>query len=110
MDKRSKSPLRLDARAQGTLRRFVADWIWPRWREIALAFAFTSCLAATTGGYPLRVSYVGGDGNDMTLTVVPEPLSIAYAAAAAQLGVRLLRRRRPSRNRRSTKHPTHHPI
>ena len=57
MDKRSKSPLRLDARAQGTLRRFVADWIWPRWREIALAFAFTSCLAATTGGYPLIIKH-----------------------------------------------------
>ena len=47
----------LDARAQGTLRRFVADWIWPRWREIALAFAFTSCLAATTGGYPLIIKH-----------------------------------------------------
>jgi subfamily B ATP-binding cassette protein MsbA len=60
---RSKSPrtslrsLRLDARAKGTLRRFVADWIWPRWREIALAFVFTGCLAATTGGYPLIIKH-----------------------------------------------------
>jgi ATP-binding cassette, subfamily B, bacterial MsbA len=60
---RSKTPrpslrsLRLDARVQGTLRRFVADWIWPRWREIALAFVFTSCLAATTGGYPLIIKH-----------------------------------------------------
>ena len=30
-------PLALDERARGTLRRFVADWIWPRWREIAVA-------------------------------------------------------------------------
>jgi subfamily B ATP-binding cassette protein MsbA len=60
---RSKRPraslrsLRLDARAKGTLRRFVADWIWPRWREIALAFVFTGCLAATTGGYPLIIKH-----------------------------------------------------
>jgi ATP-binding cassette, subfamily B, bacterial MsbA len=60
---RSKSPrpslrsLKLDARVQGTLRRFVADWIWPRWREIALALVFTSCLAATTGGYPLIIKH-----------------------------------------------------
>ena len=61
LSKRSKPPrktrLALDARAKGTLRRFVADWIWPRWREIALAFAFTSCLAATTGGYPLIIKH-----------------------------------------------------
>src|SRR5262249_57988599 len=45
----------LDERAKGTLRRFVADWVAPRWREIAVAFVFTAGLAATTGGYPLII-------------------------------------------------------
>ncbi len=63
MAKRSKSPragfrtLILDERAKATLRRFVADWVTPRWREIAWAFAFTAGLAATTGGYPLIIKH-----------------------------------------------------
>jgi ATP-binding cassette, subfamily B, bacterial MsbA len=63
LGKRSKKPrigirtLVLDERAKGTLRRFVADWVAPRWREIAVAFAFTAGLAATTGGYPLIIKH-----------------------------------------------------
>ena len=63
MSKRSKSSrpgfrtLVLDEQAKGTLRRFVADWVVPRWREIAVAFAFTAGLAATTGGYPLIIKH-----------------------------------------------------
>ena len=79
--KRRKSPrkklgaLALDERARGMLRRFVADWIWPRWREIALALAFTSCLAATTGGYPLIIkhsfdSLMHGDGRALPWVLV----------------------------------------
>jgi subfamily B ATP-binding cassette protein MsbA len=49
--------LALDQRVQGTLRRFVADWIWPRWRQVALALVFTAGLAATTGGYPLIIKH-----------------------------------------------------
>ena len=49
--------LLLDEQARGTLRRFVADWVAPRWRQIALAFVFTSGLAATTGGYPLIIKH-----------------------------------------------------
>jgi ATP-binding cassette, subfamily B, bacterial MsbA len=61
--KRSKSPragfrtLFLDQRAKSTLRRFVADWVAPRWRQIAWAFLFTAGLAATTGGYPLIIKH-----------------------------------------------------
>jgi len=63
LSKHSKLPrkrlraLVLDAWAQGTLRRFVADWVAPRWRAIALAFVFTTGLAATTGGYPLIIKH-----------------------------------------------------
>jgi len=46
-----------DAQAQGTLRRFVADWVWLRWRQIALALIFTAGVAATTGGYPLVIKH-----------------------------------------------------
>jgi len=55
--KKKLGPFKLDERASGTLRRFVADWIWPRWREIAWALTFTACLAATTGGYPLIIKH-----------------------------------------------------
>jgi subfamily B ATP-binding cassette protein MsbA len=63
LGKRTNSPrilirsLGVDKRAQGTLRRFVADWVLPRWREIAWAIAFTAGLAATTGGYPLIIKH-----------------------------------------------------
>ena len=44
-----------DPRRQGTLRRFVTDWLLPRWREIAVALLFTSGLAAATAGYPIII-------------------------------------------------------
>jgi hypothetical protein len=42
-------------------------------------------------GYQFRVSYVGGDGNDLTLTIVPEPTSIMPLVAG--IGAMLRRRR-----------------
>lgn len=50
--KRARSRLRLDADAKILLRRFMADWVWPRWRELAVTFVLTAFLAAATGGYP----------------------------------------------------------
>ncbi|HEU0059962.1 MAG TPA: ABC transporter ATP-binding protein [Hyphomicrobiaceae bacterium] len=47
--------LALNARERGLLRRFLADWIWPRWRQIVLALLFTAGLAAATAGYPLII-------------------------------------------------------
>jgi ATP-binding cassette, subfamily B, bacterial MsbA len=61
--KRSKSPrlgirtLARNQQARTVLRRFIADWVMPRWREIALSFVFTAGLAATTGGYPLIIKH-----------------------------------------------------
>ncbi len=45
----------LSPQARSTLRRFLADWIFPRWKEVAVALAFTSGLAASTGAYPLII-------------------------------------------------------
>jgi ATP-binding cassette, subfamily B, bacterial MsbA len=58
--KRSRKVARvlvLDQRARGILQRFLADWVWPRWRQIAMALVFTAGLAATTGGYPLIIKH-----------------------------------------------------
>lgn len=43
------------------------------------------------GGYELMIDYLGGDGNDIVLTVVPEP-SLLLAAALASLILRRGRR------------------
>jgi ATP-binding cassette, subfamily B, bacterial MsbA len=57
----AKSPARLvqghglNARARGTLLRFVHDWILPRWHQVALTLLFTGGLAAATAGYPLTI-------------------------------------------------------
>ena len=50
-------PVAFDARARSTLRRFIDDWIAPRWREIGVALVCTACLAATTGAYPLIIKH-----------------------------------------------------
>jgi ATP-binding cassette, subfamily B, bacterial MsbA len=47
----------LDERARGILRRFIDDWIAPRWRQIGFALLITAGVAATTGGYPLIIKH-----------------------------------------------------
>jgi hypothetical protein len=42
----------------------------------------------SAGGYDFRVSYVGGDGNDVTLTVLPEPGSLLALALMSVLPMR----------------------
>ncbi len=53
----SNPPRTPNTRAKGTLRRFLADWVVPRWRQIAVALVFTAGVAATTGGYPLIIKH-----------------------------------------------------
>ena len=43
---------RLDEESRVLLDRFLSDWVWPRWRELAWTLVLTACLAAATGGYP----------------------------------------------------------
>jgi subfamily B ATP-binding cassette protein MsbA len=52
---RKARSLALNTRERGLLRRFLAAWIWPRWRQIVLALLFTGGLAAATAGYPLII-------------------------------------------------------
>jgi subfamily B ATP-binding cassette protein MsbA len=42
-------------RARSVLRRFAADWMWPRWRMIALTLCWTGGIAASTAGYPVII-------------------------------------------------------
>jgi len=44
--------LPLDERSAGLLKRFLADWVWPRWREVLYSFVLMALLAAATGAYP----------------------------------------------------------
>jgi subfamily B ATP-binding cassette protein MsbA len=38
------------------LRRLAKDWLWPRRAQIAVALAWTACLAAATAGYPAIIT------------------------------------------------------
>ncbi len=54
--KPSRPPrLELDGHARSLLRRFIADWMWPRRREFFIALLLTGALAAATGAYPLVI-------------------------------------------------------
>ena len=50
--KPSRPGLRLDDESRALLKRFLNDWVWPRWREFAWTLVLTAGLAAATGRYP----------------------------------------------------------
>ena len=45
----------LSEHQRGLLMRFLRDWIYPRWRELIVAFILTGLLAAITGAYPMII-------------------------------------------------------
>ncbi len=47
----------LDAHSRTLLRRFLADWVRPRWRELLIALLLTAALAAATGAYPMVIKF-----------------------------------------------------
>ena len=47
--------LELNEHTRGLLRRFLRDWILPRWRELIFALILTALLAAATGAYPMII-------------------------------------------------------
>ena len=50
-----RPPLTLDARTRGLLSRFLADWVWPRWRQLLYAMMLTGLLAAASATYPIII-------------------------------------------------------
>jgi len=46
-----------DEHSRVLLKRFIADWVKPRWRELLVALAFTAGLAAATGAYPMVIKF-----------------------------------------------------
>ena len=42
----------LDQRATSLSKRFLAEWVVPRWREVLVSFVLMALLAAATGAYP----------------------------------------------------------
>ena len=68
-DKSKAVGLRLDEASRALLARFMADWVWPRWRELLSTLVLTGFLAAATGGYPtvIKLSFdtlMKGAGNE----------------------------------------------
>jgi subfamily B ATP-binding cassette protein MsbA len=55
--KRKPAPLAFDARSRSLLKRFLADWLRPRWRELLVALLLTAALAAATGAYPMVIKF-----------------------------------------------------
>jgi subfamily B ATP-binding cassette protein MsbA len=55
--KEKPKKLALDAHSRQLLSRFLADWIWPRWRQLLRALALTAALALATGAYPMVIKF-----------------------------------------------------
>lgn len=51
----STKPSAFDTRSRKLLARFMSEWVWPRWKELLVAFTFTALLAVVTGGYPMII-------------------------------------------------------
>jgi len=58
---------------------------------------FSQGTSITEGGFGFGINYAGGDGNDVVLTVVPEPAGLALLAMVTLLGILPGRRQTPPR-------------
>jgi hypothetical protein len=58
---------------------------------------FTQGSSISSGGFTFGINYGAGDGNDVVLTVVPEPASVSLIAVTAAVGWGVARRRRHGR-------------
>ncbi len=74
----------MDPETRGLLRRFIHDWILPRWREVAVTLAFSAGLAASTGAYPLIIK----QSFDSLMQAKPGALPFVLVAIVAVTAVR----------------------
>lgn len=63
-----------DAASRELLWRFLEDWVFPRWRQLLVAFALMACLAAVTGAYPMIIklsfdTLMDAEGNNLLLVL-----------------------------------------
>ena len=66
------------------LRRFFADWIAPRGKEIAYGFVLTTLLAASTGAYPLIIRKAFDSLKDGKTDLLPWILAAIIGTTAAR--------------------------
>ncbi|MBN8913079.1 MAG: ABC transporter ATP-binding protein [Rhizobiales bacterium] len=101
---RAPKPARraLDAHSRLLLKRFIADWIQPRWRQLAVAGVLTAALAVATGAYPMVIKFsfdklLAGDvswlplvlGVIMAITLARSVLLYFQTVATQRIGLRL---------------------
>ena len=84
--RKERTRLRLDDASRVLLDRFLGDWVWPRWRELATTLVLTACLAAATGAYPtvIKLSFD-------TLMAGKQGGSVLWLVLAAIVGITFLR-------------------
>ena len=68
----------------GILHRFAGDWIWPRWRMIALALCWTAGVAVSTAGYPVIIKQSFDSLLSPTSTALPWVLVAVVGITAAR--------------------------
>jgi ATP-binding cassette, subfamily B, bacterial MsbA len=66
------------------LRRFLTDWIVPRWVQLAYGFGLTLVLAACTGAYPLIIKNSFDALNKGETTALPYILAAIVTVTAAR--------------------------
>lgn len=74
----------MDPETRSLLRRFIHDWIVPRWREVAVTLAFSTGLAASTGAYPLIIK----QSFDSLMQAKPGALPLVLVAIVAVTAIR----------------------
>jgi subfamily B ATP-binding cassette protein MsbA len=92
----------LDAQSRVLLKRFIADWIRPRWRQFMVALALTASLALATGAYPMVIKFsfdklLAGDvswlplvlGAIIVITLARSVLLYFQTIATQRIGLRL---------------------
>jgi len=77
-----KSRVGFDAHSWLLLKRFLADWIWPRWRELLIALLLTGVLAAATGAYPMVIKYAFDNLMTGDVSLLPWVLVVIIAITA----------------------------